>query len=92
MTVKLLGWNWSTLAAVVGVAVIVTVIAWFSMRTERWDSFAIATCAGLYRNASSAADTLRVDGQIPLQRSETNPTPLTCGALRTAYPDKVVPK
>jgi hypothetical protein len=69
----------------------VAVMVWFSMRTDRWDSFAIAACADLYRGASSAADTLRIDGQVPLQRSQTNPSPLTCGSLRKAYPDKVVP-
>ena len=87
-----LRWNLSTLAAVVGVMAIAAAVAWLSISTERWDSFAIATCAGLYHRASSAADTVRVDGQIPLQRRPANPTPLTCGALRTAYPDKVVPK
>jgi len=82
----------TTVAAILGVAAIVAIVGWFMIRTERWDSFAMAECASLYRGAGSATDTLRIDRQSLLQRSGTNPSPPTCGTLRLAYPEKVVPR
>jgi len=71
-----------------GVVTIAAVVAWFFARTDRSDAFAVTVCAQLYSAASSRADTIRIDGEIPLQRSKGQLNPLTCGALRIAYPKR----
>lgn len=73
------------------VAAIAAVVIWYLARPERQDSFGIVACAALYRAASSLADTVRIDGQRPLERGRAELNPFTCGALRATYPDRVVP-
>jgi hypothetical protein len=51
----------------------------------------MSVCAGLYRGATTLADTIRVDGQLPLERTRGELNPMTCGALRVTYPQEVVP-
>ncbi len=75
----------SSAFATLGVAAIVGVVAWFFTRTERSDAFAITACVQLYKKAASRTDTIRIDGQIPLQREKGQLNPLTCGALRSSY-------
>jgi hypothetical protein len=79
-----------SVVATVGVAAIVGVVAWFFPRTERSDAFATTACVQLYKKAASRTDTIRIDGQIPLQRAKGELNPLTCGALRSAYPARFV--
>ncbi len=76
----------SAVVATLGIAAIVGVVAWFFTRTERSDAFAITACIQLYKKAASRTDTIRIDGQLPLQREKGQLNPLTCGALRSAYP------
>jgi hypothetical protein len=76
----------SSVVATLGVAAIVGVVAWFFTRTERSDAFAMTACVQLYKKAASRTDTIRIDGQIPLQRAKGELNPRTCGALRSAYP------
>ena len=76
----------SSVVATLGVAAIVGVVAWFFTRTERSDAFAIGACIQLYKKAASRTDTIRIDGQIPLQRAKGQLNPLTCGALRSSSP------
>ena len=78
----------SSIVTTLGVAAIAALVAWFFAGTERSDAFAVTVCAQLYSAASSNADTIRIDGQIPLQRSKGQLNPLTCGALRVAYPKR----
>ena len=78
----------SSIITTLGVAAIAAVVAWFFSRTERSDAFAVTVCAQLYSGASSHADTIRIDGEIPLQRSKGQLNPLTCRALRVAYPKR----
>ncbi len=80
----------SSVVATLGVAAIVGVVAWFFTRTERSDAFATTACVQLYKKAASRTDTIRIDGQIPLQREKGQLNPLTCGALRSAYPARFV--
>ncbi len=80
----------SSIVTALGVAAIAALVAWFFARTERSDVFAITVSAQLYAAASSSADTIRIDGEIPLQRSKGQLNPLTCGALRAAYPKRFV--
>jgi len=79
-----------SVVASLGVAAIVALIAWLYARTERSDSLAITVCAQLYAKAATRADTIRIDGQVPLQREESQLNPLACGALRSAYPRRFV--
>ncbi len=67
-------------------AVIVAGAVWLWVRPERSDAPAIAMCGQLYRKATTHADSLRIDDQIPLQRAKGDLNPLTCGALRSNYP------
>ncbi|SRR6266480_6482056 len=76
----------SSVLTALGVAAIAALVAWFLFRTERTDALAVTVCAQLYSAASASADTIRIDGEIPLQRSKGQLNPLTCGALRVAYP------
>jgi len=80
----------SSAVATMGVAAIVGVVAWFFIRTERSDAFAVAACVQLYKKAASRSDTIRIDGQVPLQREKGQLNPLTCSALRSAYPTRFV--
>ncbi len=80
----------SSVVATLGVAAILGVVAWFFTRTERRDAFAITACVQLYKKAASRTDTIRIDGQIPLQRAKGELNPLTCGALRSSYPVRFV--
>src|SRR5205823_14368891 len=80
----------SSVVATLGVAAIVGVVAWFFTRTERSDAFAMTACVQLYKKAASRTDTIRIDGQIPLQRAKGELNPLTCGALRSSYPARFV--
>ena len=79
-----------SVVASLGVAAIVAMVAWLYARTERSDSLAITVCAQLYAKAATRADTIRIDGQVPLQREESQLNPLTCSALRSAYPKRFV--
>src|SRR2546429_8178078 len=76
----------SSVVATLGVAAIVGVVAWFFTRTERSDAFAITACIQLYRKAASRTDTIRIDGQLPLQREKGQLNPLTCGAFAPPTP------
>jgi len=78
----------SSIVTALGVVAIAAVVAWFFARTDRSDAFAVTVCAQLYSAASSRANTIRIDGEIPLQRSKGQLNPLTCGALRIAYPNR----
>jgi len=79
-----------SVVATLGVAAIAALVAWLFTRTERSDAMAITVCAQLYRKAAARADTVRIDGQVPLQREQGQLNPLTCGALRSSYPDRFV--
>ena len=67
-------------------AVILAGAVWLWVRPERSDAPAIAVCVQLYRKAPTHADSLRIDDQLPLQRTKGDLNPLTCGALRSSYP------
>jgi hypothetical protein len=69
-------------------AVVLAGAVWLWVRPERSDAPAIAMCLQLYRAATSHADSLRIDDQIPLQRTKGDLNPLTCGALRSNYPKR----
>jgi hypothetical protein len=77
-----------SIVTTLGVAAILALVVWFFTRTERSDAFAITVCAQLYPRAASRADTIRIDGQVPLERTKGELNPLTCGALRAAYPKR----
>jgi len=79
-----------SVVATVGVAAIAALVAWLFTRTERSDAMAITVCAQLYAKAAVRADTIRIDGQVPLQRGQGQLNPLTCGGLRSSYPDRFV--
>ncbi len=69
-----------TRLVVVGlVTVLVALWAWYTLRSGRADSMAIAECSDLYAWAATAADTLAVDSAHPIQ-ALTRET--TCGSLR----------
>jgi hypothetical protein len=70
---------------------VVVLALWFWARTSRRDAMGMFVCAGLYRGATTLADTIRVDGQLPLERTRGELNPMTCGALRVTYPQEVVP-
>ncbi len=78
-------------STVVRAAVLAAILAgavWLWVRSERSDAPAIAMCVQLYRAASAHADSLRIDDEIPLQRTKGDLNPLTCGALRVNYPKR----
>ena len=72
------------------VLVLVLGVLWLWVRPERVDAPAIVQCVGQYAAATSAADTTRIDGTIPLERGRGDLTPLTCGALRASYPKEFI--
>ena len=78
----------TSIVSALGVAAIAALVAWFFVRTEHTDAFAVTVCAQLYSAASLSGDTIRIDGEVPLQRSKGQLNPLTCGALRVAYPKR----
>ena len=65
-------------------------VLWLWVKPERRDTPGIAQCVGQYAAATSAADTTRIDGTIPLERGRGDLNPLTCGALRATYPKEFV--
>jgi hypothetical protein len=70
---------------------VVALALWLWARASRRDAMGMSVCAGLYRSATTLADTIRVDGQLPLERTRGELNPMTCGALRVTYPQEVVP-
>ena len=84
-------WDRKIVITGLGVIALAAIAMWFGARAERQDALGITVCAQRYRVAASLADTIRIDGQIPLERTKGELNPLTCGALRASYPDEVVP-
>lgn len=83
--------NRQLLTASAGVVLVLVAAFWFWARTSRRDGLGLTMCAALYRSAATLADTIRVDGQTPLDPIHGELSPMTCGALRATYPQEVVP-
>ena len=76
---------------VVVIAVGIGALLWWWVRPQRRDSPSIATCVAYYADARTAAETLRVnDAAIKSWRGD--PAPMTCGNLRSVYPEQFAPK
>jgi len=69
-----------------GVGVVALALIAYLLSPAAQDVSGLGVCRQLYAKAWSRADTLRIDGLVPLQRGRGQLTVMTCGALRGAYP------
>jgi len=78
----------SELAQFIGVAVIALIFGWWWLSPRRVDVTYINACRQFYASAHTHADTVRIDGTIPLQQDRPRVDQPTCGVMRAHYPDK----
>jgi hypothetical protein len=80
------------LVSVIAAIVIFAALLWYRMPPEFNEAPDIASCAGLYRHARTANDTLHIDRQYPPHVEADQPARLTCGMLRVSFPKYFQPE